>query len=118
MLSCLCACLPVQTHFKALFMKRFRFALRDKKAVCFQLVIPILALLLGLIFLKTAPIRVPPEAILSVNPYNSHGSTRLNLDLPMWSLDPAVAPGTAPCLRVVVVPCASVQTDACVCVNG
>ncbi len=72
---------PLQTHFRALFMKRFRFALRDKKAIAFQLVIPIAALLVGLILLKTAPIHVPPPRQLSVQPYNDGGSTRMPLEV-------------------------------------
>ncbi len=84
MYRCRLPCLFSQTHFRALFRKRFRYALRDKKAVCFQLVIPIIALMFGLLLIKTAPIHVPPEAVLSVHPFNDFGSSRLPLEVPYW----------------------------------
>ena len=93
-----------QTHFRALFRKRLRYALRDRKAVCFQLVIPIIALLLGLILLKTAPIHVPPERVLSAAPYNDFGSSRLTLDLPYWSANADAGDGAFPSTGVLCDP--------------
>lgn len=39
-------------HFVALFLKRFHYYKRDAKAACFQLVIPILAVLFGLLLIR------------------------------------------------------------------
>ncbi len=93
-----------QTHFRALFQKRFRYALRDRKAVCFQLVIPIVALLLGLILLKIAPIHVAPSRALNVHPYNIVKGTRLPLELPFFSNNMTGANG-APTHSVCVCVC-------------
>jgi hypothetical protein len=80
--------LGLQTHFRALFRKRFRFAKRDKKAICFQLVIPVIALLIGLGLLKSVNIQSPPAHRLSVADYNKIGGSRLPLDLPFWANNP------------------------------
>ncbi|ESQ52886.1 hypothetical protein EUTSA_v10016127mg [Eutrema salsugineum] len=42
-------------HFKALFIKRARSACRDRKTVAFQLIIPAVFLLFGLLFLQLKP---------------------------------------------------------------
>ncbi len=84
----------LQTHFRALFRKRFRYAKRDKKAVCFQLIIPIMALLVGLILIKTAPIHVSPSRALTVEPFNKVNGHRAALDLPFWGVDMTQAQGT------------------------
>ena len=42
-----------QRHFIALFMKRFHYYKRDAKAACFQLVIPILAVIFGLLIIRS-----------------------------------------------------------------
>eukprot|EP01138_Halocafeteria_seosinensis_P013541 gb/GECG01013830.1/.p1 GENE.gb/GECG01013830.1/~~gb/GECG01013830.1/.p1 ORF type:complete len:1624 (+),score=205.04 gb/GECG01013830.1/:1-4872(+) len=39
-------------HFMALFLKRFHYYKRDAKAACFQLVVPILAVLFGLLLIR------------------------------------------------------------------
>ena len=41
-----------QRHFMALFLKRFHYYKRDAKAACFQLAIPILAVLFGLLLIR------------------------------------------------------------------
>lgn len=67
--------------------KRIRFAKRDKKAVCFQLVIPTVALLLGLALLKSVHIAAPPSRVLSSAPYNVVNGVRADLPLPVWGPD-------------------------------
>ena len=57
-------------HFKALLLKRFRVALRDKKAMVFQLLIPVLALLGGLLLLKLNPPLNPPALVLYASGIN------------------------------------------------
>jgi hypothetical protein len=50
-------------HFSALFTKRFRYARRDRRALIFQLLIPIVALVLGLSVLQIPTAELPPLAI-------------------------------------------------------
>jgi len=57
-------------HFKALILKRYRCAKRDKKNVCFQLVIPTLLVLLGLSLSKITNNFSQPELILSPGMFN------------------------------------------------
>lgn len=76
-----------------MFNKRFRFATRDKKAICFQLVIPVIALLLGLILLKSVNLNSPPSTPLNVHGYNLNNGVRLNLSLPYWGNDQASGDG-------------------------
>eukprot|EP01138_Halocafeteria_seosinensis_P011391 gb/GECG01011634.1/.p1 GENE.gb/GECG01011634.1/~~gb/GECG01011634.1/.p1 ORF type:complete len:2040 (+),score=216.84 gb/GECG01011634.1/:1-6120(+) len=58
------------THFKTLFRKRWNVAKRDKRALVFQLFIPVLALLAGLLLLKLNPAHNPPEILLSPTKFN------------------------------------------------
>ena len=59
------------THFKTLLKKRWNVAKRDKRALVFQLLIPILALLAGLLLLKFNPAHNPPAISLSPTNFNS-----------------------------------------------
>lgn len=57
-------------HFKALFVKRFWYTLRDKRACCFQLLIPVLALTVGLWLLKVPQLErgiVGVHAVFTLN---------------------------------------------------
>lgn len=67
-------------HFRALFMKRFHYYKRDAKAACFQLVVPILAVLFGLLLIRAGQIGNFPSYLLSTGNLNllSNGSTRGN----------------------------------------
>ena len=64
-------------HFWALFVKRFLYTSRDKKAWVFQLVIPIAALILGLGLLKTATPTSLPAYTLSAQQFNVNHGTQL-----------------------------------------
>jgi len=68
-------------HFYALFMKRLRYAIRDFRAAVFQLLIPVLALLAGLLLLKLNPTQMPPPIIFNTSSLNAK--------------IPSIAPGTA-----------------------
>jgi ABC-type multidrug transport system ATPase subunit len=57
-------------HFTALFCKRWRYALRDRRAMCFQLLIPVAALLVGLALLHQVTTETWPELPLNMNVYN------------------------------------------------
>ncbi len=74
-------------HFKALILKRFRVALRDKKAMVFQLLIPVLALLGGLLLLKLNPPLNPPALRLSASDLNPTFSQ----SVPLSSVYPSAA---------------------------
>jgi len=58
-------------HFTALFCKRWRYALRDRRAMLFQLLIPVAALLLGLALLHQVTSATWPEVPLSLSAYNT-----------------------------------------------
>ena len=58
-------------HFFALFAKRSRFAMRDKGALVCQLVIPIAAVLGGLLLLQGVNARTPPPLHLSLGAFNA-----------------------------------------------
>ncbi|XP_059646285.1 ABC transporter A family member 1 isoform X5 [Cornus florida] len=53
--SCICLRSAFWTHSKALFIKRAISARRDRKTIVFQLLIPAVFLLFGLLFLKLKP---------------------------------------------------------------
>jgi hypothetical protein len=57
-------------HFRALFLKRFRIALRDRRAQVFQVLIPVLALGAGLALLKTGATSAFPPMPLTLAVYN------------------------------------------------
>ncbi|CAE7902215.1 ABCA1 [Symbiodinium sp. KB8] len=59
-------------HFYALFLKRLRYALRDFRAAVFQLLIPVLALLAGLLILKLNPTRMPPPITFNTSSLNTN----------------------------------------------
>ncbi|XP_010554823.1 PREDICTED: ABC transporter A family member 1 [Tarenaya hassleriana] len=58
-MQCCCCCIISRStfwrHCKALFIKRARSAGRDRKTVAFQLIIPVVFLLFGLLFLQLKP---------------------------------------------------------------
>ena len=83
-------------HFKALLLKRFRVALRDKKAMVFQLLIPVLALLGGLLLLKLNPPLNPPALVISASGFNPSFSQSVPLA--------AVYPGDASAAGSISVP--------------
>lgn len=81
------------THFKALLKKRWRYAIRDRRAMVFQLVIPVrialplrfwqlshstfsqaLALLGGLLLLRVANPGNPPPYVLSTQQFNENNA--------------------------------------------
>lgn len=57
-------------HFGALFRKRLRYALRDRRAVVFQLLIPVVALLAGLALLHQVNTATRPAIALGMQAYN------------------------------------------------
>ena len=57
-------------HFKALVLKRFRIALRDRRAQIFQLLIPVTALGAGLALLKSGGSTAFPAMPLTMATYN------------------------------------------------
>eukprot|EP01138_Halocafeteria_seosinensis_P007062 gb/GECG01007221.1/.p1 GENE.gb/GECG01007221.1/~~gb/GECG01007221.1/.p1 ORF type:complete len:1912 (+),score=224.19 gb/GECG01007221.1/:1-5736(+) len=67
-------------HFRALVLKRFHYYKRDAKAACFQLVVPILAVLFGLLLIRAGQISGFPSYELSSAKFNtqSDGSTLPN----------------------------------------
>jgi ABC-type multidrug transport system ATPase subunit len=58
-------------HFYALFNKRLRYAMRDLRAAIFQLLIPVLALLAGLLLLKLNPVQLPPPIAFNTSSLNT-----------------------------------------------
>ncbi len=57
-------------HFGALFQKRLRYAMRDKRVLIFQLLIPVAALLVGLLLLNSVSLATPPSIPLGLQQYN------------------------------------------------
>lgn len=62
-------------HFTALLCKRWRYALRDRRAMLFQLLIPVAALLLGLGLLHQVTTATWPAIPLSISAYNTELSS-------------------------------------------
>ncbi|XP_024515167.1 ABC transporter A family member 1 [Selaginella moellendorffii] len=77
-------------HFRALFKKRGLSAMRDKKTVVFQLLVPSLFLFLGLLLLTTKPHPDQPSVTLTTSLFNplvtgsgGGGPIPFNLTLPI-----------------------------------
>ena len=82
-------------HFNALILKRMRVALRDRKAMVFQLLIPVLALLAGLILLKVSPPLNPPALVMSARDLNPGLRSSASYSVVYPGSDPSAADGIA-----------------------
>ena len=57
-------------HFSAMFLKRFNYAKRDRKAICCNTLLPVILLVLGLTLLKIFPMKEEPALLLSIEQYS------------------------------------------------
>jgi ATP-binding cassette, subfamily A (ABC1), member 3 len=62
-------------HFGALLAKRARYSRRDYRAMCCQLLVPIVLLVAGLAFIRAFAITDPPDYIFTTNDFNIAGPT-------------------------------------------
>ncbi len=56
-------------QFRALFIKRFHYAKRDRKSLCCNALLPMLLLILGFGMMKAFPLKSAPELLLSVDQF-------------------------------------------------
>ncbi|CAK9108749.1 ABC transporter A family member 1 (ABC transporter ABCA.1) (AtABCA1) (ABC one homolog protein 1) (AtAOH1) [Durusdinium trenchii] len=58
-----------RVHFRAIYVKRFHYAKRDRKSLCCNTLLPVLLLVIGLALLKAFPLKTAPPLLLGTEQF-------------------------------------------------